>query len=201
MNLQDQLNLSHEQYGLLFGVRRSVRYHDRRRAFYERCHHLTSLLTILMAGSVLFELGKPGDVAGWLKAISVFAALLASMDMVVGYSKRATLHGDLRERFALLEIAMIDGGVEDSAWQKHQRERLMIEKDEPPIYKVLDLLCHNELAEAEGFKRRDSPEYFFKASWWQRFTSQVFRWENANTTPDKTTKKDARACACADAPT
>ena len=201
MNLQEQLNLSDEQYGLLFDVRRSIRYHDRRRAFYERCHHVTSVLTILMAGSVLFELGTPGNAAMWLKAISVLAALMAALDMVVGYSKRVTLHGDLRERFATLEIAMIDGGVDDEAWLIHQRERLMIEKDEPPIYKVLDLLCHNELAEAEGFKRSDSPEYFFKANWWQRFTSQIFRWENANTTPDKTNKKDAKACACAGAPT
>jgi hypothetical protein len=200
MNFRDQFNLSDEQYGLLFGVRRSVRYHDRRRAFYERCHQVTSVLTILMAGSVLFELGKTGEVAGWLKAISVLAALMAALDMVVGYAKRAINHGGLRERFALLEIAMIDGGIDEDTWLKHQRERLMIEKDEPPIYKVLDLLCHNELAEAEGYKRSDSPECFFTANWWQRFTSQIFRWENTDITTDKTKGKGDKISPCTEAP-
>jgi len=185
MNLREQFDLSDEQYGLLFDVRRSVRYHDRRRAFYEQCHHITSLLTILMASSVLFDLGKTGEIACWLKIISVLAALLASLDMVIGYSKRAATHGSLRERFAILEINMIDGSVDDAMWLQHQRERLTIEKDEPPIYKVLDLLCRNELLEAEGYNRKDAPELFFSATPLQQFSSQLFRWENANTTPGK----------------
>lgn len=178
MNLQEQLDLSDEQYGLLFGVRRSIRYHDRRRAFFERCHHITSFLTILMAGSVLFDIAKPAETPGWLQAISFLAAILAAMDMVVGYSKRSSLHSSLRERFANLEIDMISGSNEDNVWQNHQRERLIIEKDEPPVYKVLDLLCNNELLEAEGYSRKKTPKYFFSASMIQTLTSQLIRWEN-----------------------
>lgn len=178
MHLSEQLNLSDEQYGLLFDVRRSIRYHDRRRAFYEQLHHFTSLLTILMAGSVFFDLAKSGETATWLQCLSVIAALFAAMDMVIGYSKRAALHGNLRERFAMLEIDMVDGDTAPATWSKYQRERLIIEKDEPPIYKVLDNLCRNDLLEAEGFNRRDNPEHFFSATWWQRFTSQIFRWDD-----------------------
>lgn len=180
MNLREQLNLSDEQYGLLFDVRRSIRYHDRRRAFYELCHHVTSLLTILMAGSVLFDLAKSGETAWWLQFFSILAALFATLDMVIGYSKRAGSHSSLRERFANLEIDMISGTMEDIVWSKYQRDRLLIEKDEPAIYKVLDLLCRNELLEAEGILKKDTPEQFFAASGWQRFTSQVYRWENVN---------------------
>jgi len=180
MNLREQLELSDEQYGLLFDVRRSVRYHDRRRAFYEQCHHITSVLTILMAGSVLFDIAKPGDAPGWLQAISIAAALLAAVDMVVGYSKRASLHTSLRERFAQLEISMIEGSNDEPVWNGYQKERLLIEKDEPAIYKMLDLLCHNELVEAEGFTREKNPEQFFSANWWQRQTSQFYRWENVS---------------------
>ena len=185
MHLSEQLNISHEQYGLLFDVRRSVRYHDRRRAFYEQLHQITSLLTVLMAGSVFFDLAKPVETANWLQAISVLAAIFAALDMVIGYSKRALLHSSLRERFALLEIDMVMGDAEDATWLNHQRVRLMIEKDEPPVYKVLDGLCRNELLEAEGYKRKDHPLQFFEATCWQQTTSQLFRWENVSTDHDE----------------
>lgn len=170
--------LSDEQYGLLFDIRRSVRYHDRRKAFYEQLHHLTSLMTILMAGSVLFDLAKDGETAGWMIALSVVAALLAAVDMVLGYSRRATLHADLRRRFADLEIAMLMGAPSHEEWQTHLRTRLLIEKDEPAIYKVLDLLCRNELLVAQGFNGKDNPEQFAKVSWWQRLTCQFWRWDS-----------------------
>lgn len=175
MNLDE---LSQEQYGLLFDVRRAVRYHDRRRAFYEQLHHLTSLLTILMAGSVLFDLAKEGKTAGWMVALSTAAALLAAADMVLGYSRRAALHADLRKRFADLEIAMVTEGASNLEWQGYRRTRLLIEKDEPPIYKALDLLCHNELLVAQGHSRTKRPEEFANVNWLQRLTCQIWRWDS-----------------------
>lgn len=178
MNLQQLLQLSNEQYGLLFDVRRAIRYHDRRRSFYEQLHHLTSLLTILMAGSVLFDLAKKAETADWLIWVSVAAALLAAIDMVIGYSKHASLHSSLRERFANLEIEMVSGPDDGDCWLGYHKERLLIEKDEPAIYQVLDGLCRNELLVAEGFSKKDTPEHFFKSGFWQRWTAQLFRWEN-----------------------
>lgn len=178
MNLQEQLQLSDEHYALLFDVRRSIRYHDRRRAFYEQLHHLTSLLTILMAGSVLFDLAKKGETADWLTGISVAAALLAAIDMVIGYSKHASLHSSLRERFANLEIEIISGPADGPRWMNYQKERLLIEKDEPAIYQVLDGLCRNELLVAEGFTKSKNPDQFFNTYFWRRWTAQLFRWEN-----------------------
>ena len=178
MNPQCLLDLSHDKYGLLFDVRRSVRYHDRRRAFYELMHQITGLLTILMAGSVLFDLAKSGSTAWWLIGLSVVAALMAAMDMVVGYNKRANLHGSLRERFALLEIDMIDGDTLDATWQRYQRTRLQIEKDEPAVYKIVDLLCHNELLVSEGVTKDKEPVRFAKMAWYHVWTSHLWRWEN-----------------------
>ncbi|MCG8998423.1 hypothetical protein [Laribacter hongkongensis] len=169
--------LSHDQYGLLFDIRRSVRYHDRRKAFYELLHHITSWMTILMAGSVLFDAAKDGKTADWMICLSIAAALLAAADMVLGYSRRANLHGDLRRRFADLEIAILMGGSSQEEWHEHTRTRLIIEKDEPAIYKVLDLLCRNELLVAEGFNRKDNPEQFANITRYQRWTCQLYRWD------------------------
>lgn len=169
--------MSHSQYGLLFDVRRSVRYHDRRRAFFERMHQVTAGLTILLAGSVLLDLAKPGESAGWLVALSAVAALLSVWDMVVGYAAKAGLHRDLKLRFGALEMALLAGDAEDATWNKHQLERLRIEQDEPPVFRALDLLCHNELMVAEGFGRpHDKPAQFAKVGRWQRTTRHVFHW-------------------------
>lgn len=179
MNLREILNLSDEQYGLLFDIRRSIRYHDRRRAFYEQLHHVTSVLTILLAGSVLFDIAKQGETAEWMTWLSLVAALLATADMVLGYSKRAGLHDQLREKFVMLEIDMVCGPAgEEDKWQDYQKRRLLIEKDEPAIYRVVDGLCRNELLVAEGFSRKDASEHFFKCNFWHRWTAQLFRWDD-----------------------
>lgn len=175
MKLSD---MSDEQFGLLFDIRRSVRYHDRRRAFYERLHRVTNVLTILMAGSVLHELGRSGQPAGWLVAISAMAAILAAIDMVAGFSAYAALHRDLKSRFGALEIAMFSGDADEETWKAHRVKRLEIERDEPPVYRALDLLCHNELAAADGWKRKDNPDHFSDLTPWQRFTCQFFMWSD-----------------------
>lgn len=150
MNLE---HLSNSKFGLLFDVQRSIRYHNRRCGFFEFMHRVTSVLTILMAGSVLFDIGKTGvnggevSTASWLIAISIFAAILAAMDMVIGYAKYADLHRNLKNRFIRLEqkILLSADLSDDSDLQNLIVKRLEIERAEPPIYRALDTLCYNEL--------------------------------------------------------
>ena len=171
-------SLTDTQYGLLFDVRRSARYHERRRAFFESLHRLTSFFTILLAGGVLFELAGTGSPARWLQCIGLFAAALAATDLIVGFAARATQHAGLRARFVDLEMAMARGGTDETAWQAHRLARLAIERDEPPIYRALDLLCRNEMLQAEGFSSEQQPGHFVQVGRWQRLTSQVWHWQN-----------------------
>ena len=151
MNQQQILSLDDFKYGLLFDVRRSIKYHDVRRGFYEWWHKFTNVVTILMAGSVLFDIAKDGSSAWWLTLLGVVAAVMAIFDMVVGYSARAAGHTLLRGEFCDLERQILVGDLSDATWKKHQIRRLDIEKDEPPIYKVLDGLCRNEILKAFKF--------------------------------------------------
>lgn len=178
MNFQDQLHLSDDNYGLLFDVRRSIRYHDRRGAFYERFHQVTSVLTILMAGSVLFDIGKSGPTDLWLTYLALAAALLAAFDMVVGYSRKATLHSELKSRFADLEIRMLTGPSQGEIWAEYATERLRIEKDEPSPYYIVDALCRNELLVASGVRRKERPELFAKVNWYQWATRHFAHWSD-----------------------
>lgn len=170
--------LSDEQYGLLFSVRRSIRYHDRRRAFFERLHRLTGALTILLAGSVLFDIAG-ADTPPWLLALGLASAILAAADMVVGYASHAAIHRDLRGRFVDLEMRMLSSQIDDNAWSQYRLERLRIERDEPPAYRALDLLCHNEVMMSEGYKQ-DS-EHFAQVGWFRRATCNIFHWPNKAT--------------------
>lgn len=170
------MNLSDKQYGLLFAIRRSIRYHDRRRAFFDRLHRLTGVLTILLAGGVLFELAGTGSTAWWLQIIGVVAAVLASFDMVIGYAAYSVRHSNLRGCFVDLEVKIVAGDCEESTWTKYEQERLKIERDEPPIYRALDLLCHNEQCKAEG----SDSQYLADISWFKALTSNFWHYSDIN---------------------
>jgi len=171
--------MSNEQYGFLFDVRRSIRYHDRRRAFFERLHQITGGLTVLLAGSVLFDIARPGDSPWWLLAIAAVAALLSAWDIVVGYASKATLHRDLKGRFCELEAKIFVGDAAADTWASYRAARLRIEQDEPPIYRALDLLCHNELLLAEGYGRDgDDGKHFVTVPGFKRLTSHFIHWAN-----------------------
>lgn len=173
--------MSDAKYALFFDVRRSIRYHDRRRAFFEHMHKITGALTVLLAGSVLFDIARPGDNPAWLLGLAAFAAVLSAFDMMIGYTSKAGLHHDLKVRFGALEIAILAGNADDALWQAHQMERLRIEQDEPPTYRALDSLCRNELLRAEGFRDEDGSGHFVDITGWQRVTRHLFHWADIKT--------------------
>ena len=179
MNLQEQLQLTNVHYNFLFDIRRSMRYHERRRAFFERIQHIVRFLTILMAGVVVMDVAKEGNTAEWMVWIGVTAAIFSIFDLVIDCSSQVALHANLREKFASLEIDIVTGPAKGEIWLDYQKKRLLIEKDEPAIYYVIDGLCRNELLIADGFSKKDDSKHFYKPNFWHRLTAQFFRWEDA----------------------
>jgi hypothetical protein len=100
--------------------------------------------------------------------------LVALVDVVVGYSNLAALHASLKNCFIDLEIDLLkwDGSGDFSVF--HER-RLAIERDEPPIYRALDVLCYDEVCRAEGVER---PAGLPRANALQRMTCHFLKWEN-----------------------
>lgn len=166
--------MTDDQYGMLFGVRRSIRYHEQRAAFFEVLHRVTGALTILLAGSVLYDIARPGNSPAWLLALAALAAILAAFDFVIGYARSGALHRTLKSRFGELEIAILCGDDADETWQKHWAERLRIEQDEPAVYRALDLACHNELLPVEGHGQGSDHRRTIKP--WQYATRHFLHW-------------------------
>ena len=156
----DRERLEEEFRKLLFGVRRSVRYHARRRRFYERFHDRV-LLVVLSSGSasvLAFGFELTGMLTDLVKsALAAVVTVAALVDFVVGSMRKASLHSDLGRRFIALEQRLVAAGSSPSeaALVEATQERLAIESDEPPVLRALDTLCHNELLRAMGYPRSD----------------------------------------------
>lgn len=101
-------------------------------------------------------------------------AVIAALDLVVGTARKARLHDDLARRFIMIEKAMVLVEEPDAALvRKYTAERLEIEADEPPVYRVLDVLCRNELMRAMGYK----PDQLSPVSRPQRLLAHFVDWQ------------------------
>ena len=84
----------------------------------------------------------------------------------------ARVHEDLCRQFIELEketISIAEGQFTEEAALRITAARLTIEAVEPPVKRVLDSLCHNELLRAMGY----GGEEFVRVRWYQRLFAQL----------------------------
>ena len=149
IQVTDQLD--DNTYDLLFGIRRSVRYHMHRRRFYELWNTITVVVAVVggsaSVAAFLSSWGMP-----WIApAVSAFVAFVAACDLAVGTGRRADRHGDLARQFIGLEQSFAHGrSLDETEYEELTKARLQIEASEPPILRLLDALCHFELLRALG---------------------------------------------------
>jgi len=164
-------------WDLLWAVRRSQRYHARRRAFYRRWHQLTALAGLTGGSTVFAAFGHilPASLALWAAAA---VALLSAADLIVGTADMAHAHHDLRRQFGELEADMLrDAAPSAATLAAWEARRLAIEAHEPPVYVALDILCENELIRATGQHLSNTPPH--PLPWFKRATAHLFQWQNA----------------------
>ena len=158
--MDDRERLDEEYRMLLFGVRRSVRYHLRRRRFYERFRDAALLVAAASGSAAVAAFGSEltARLADSVEvAVPAAVAVMALAYLVVRSLRKARLHTDLGRRFIALERRLVAAGSSPSeaALVEATQERLTIESDEPPVLRVLDTLCHNELLRAMGYPRSE----------------------------------------------
>ena len=150
---------------LLFGVRKSIRYHDRRRAWFERWHNM------LMVAAVFATIGAA---ALSFTVLNLVTGILLALDIVIGPPRRAALHQQLRSQFIELEqkFALVGKQLSEQEYQRFYAERLRIEVHEPPIKALLNLLCHFEQWRSQSNKADLSP--LKEISWFKKWSAQCF---------------------------
>jgi hypothetical protein len=159
---------------LLFAVRRSIRYHMRRQAFFEIWQRLTSGVGVVFGsaalGALLTQLGKD------FPSLPIYAAaivtLATGLDLVVGTARMAWTHAALRKRFIDLEKKLLGSDqLSEAEYALLFRERLDIEADEPPVLRALDTICHNDLVQALGMN-----DHQVSLPWYKLLTAQFVNW-------------------------
>ena len=151
----------HERYhNLLFDVRRSVRYHDKREGFFLAVRNTTDFVVFILGSAAALIITQTifSDWPIWGKAIvPLTAAVCTGITLVLQVGAKALAHNSLKRRFIALEQKLIACHRNPTAerMDELQMERLSIETDEPPIKRVLDTICHNELIHAMGSDHRD----------------------------------------------
>lgn len=165
-------------HGLLFDIRRSIRYHNRRRAFFDRLDQMTNMLSVIFGSAAVY-----GVLEQQYKAVALIAAglvtALSAINLVVGSSQRARAHAELARRFIGLEKHMVNSVHDDALALAAQSERLSIEAEEPPVLHVLNVLCHNEQMRSMGYP----PERLAKVGFFQRLFAQVFDFQQHKLRP------------------
>ena len=159
-------DLDDKTYELLFAVRRSVRYHERRRRFYEIWNTIT-VASAVIGGSSAFA-ALMADSTTVSTVFSALVALVGALDLAVGTARRADRHGDLARQFIALEQEFAHGrNLEDDEYETLTRRRLAIEASEPPVLRLLDAMCHYEVLRSLGDATRHP-----RVPWLRRAASQ-----------------------------
>ena len=142
-----------DHWELLFGVRRSVRYHARRERFLDGAHDLGALVAAVSGSAAIASLLAALDSALVVAAVAVSAGFSAH-ELVFRTAKKARLHNDLTREFIALEKELVMAGEDlpESRLRELQARRLDIEAREPPALRVLDAMCHDELVTALGIE-------------------------------------------------
>jgi hypothetical protein len=167
-------------FKLLFGVRRSIRYHNYRRRFFERWSVISDFLIIVSGGTVV-GLASAGSSITNPSTIffGAFIAIVGSLDLVIGFSNKARDYRDLARDFGQLEVEMMKAGenCDNQVFISLTNRRLEIEQNEPPVLRVLDCYCHNEVVRITEYKTYEEAEgEKVKITLFQTFFMPLFDW-------------------------
>jgi hypothetical protein len=160
-----------EKWNLDFDVSKSIRYHAYRRSFWDAADNLAKIVTIISGAAVLVSIIGSNNPIATIFAFVV--ALTGSLDVVLGFSRRARMHDGLYREFSRLAQDIAESSAptetEINAWR---RRRLEIEMDEPGVIDWLERRCSAEEAAARGAEIR--PEWRLKP--YQIILSQFVMW-------------------------
>lgn len=152
-----------------FSIHVSMRYHARRRAWYDRFHRLTML--IIAVGGSAGVAAIYGGLFAEAEYLAIAVAAAGALELAFSLPERARVEDALYRRFTLLAAEIADapaiGDFDLRAWEA---KRLLIRADADDRLEALRRICHNLEAEARGY----APERRYRLWPWQRLLAQLF---------------------------
>lgn len=138
---------------LLFRVRLSTLYHQKRERFFELLDKCVKAVSVIGGSAALSRLTTPNV----LLAIAATITATSTLALVFSFSERSKRHAELARTFRNLEGEIVAAGERDykesdlSEWTAKERS---LESSEPPALGMLVVACHNELSVALGHRDR-----------------------------------------------
>lgn len=175
---------------LLSGVRRSVLYHRHRQRHFDNLNRWKTAITLLSGSAAMVTILAHLKNDLWPLAASALVTVVSTAELVIGTTAKARVHADLARRFLELECSMtLVQHPTHVDLQKYTADRLLIEADELPILRILDVLCHNELMLAYGYEWDE----LIYVSRWQRFWAPMCSMPNKVTTQTIRQRRNSRS--------
>ncbi len=165
--------MTDEQYEHLFSVRRSIRYHSKREAYYSRSHYVATVVNFVAGTGAVIAALQNLESPTTVIALSALISAVSAVDIISNNARKSWLHSDLRKQFINLEAQQLRLDVtSNEILPTLMSKRLKIEAEEPPVHRALDIICHNELVIALGMNDDAKGEI----SIFKRLTAQWFLW-------------------------
>ena len=159
---ENEDKLEDDLFKLQFNLGRSIRYHSRRRKFFDFWDKLTTFCSLVFSSTATYGVLSTNE-----KITLISGAIVT---IVIGFSNKARGHFDFVKQYSLLERMSIKEVLSEKLLKQITDEKLSIESTEPPVLRVLNEMCWNEEAKAQGIK----PEKWRKIKWYQRLFSSFF---------------------------
>lgn len=153
-----------------FNIRRSIRYHTKRRRFFDKLHRIVVFLTVICGSSAFVALMSDNQkIATWVTLVITLVSLL---DLAIDFSGKSVLHDNLQRKFSDLLNKTIVCDDSNQKLKELEVDRILIEKDEPTALKALNILCHNEQCIAQGHDKD-----LYDISFWRKLLRNFFSFD------------------------
>ena len=147
---------------LYFAARRSVKYHEYRQRHFKFWTDFFTFLNIMLGALTLYLVAYADELmlveygSMPVKLIpAIIITVLNSIILVYKLNDKAQLHTSLRVQFQKLAVYLkkleIEDRMDGDAVARGIKRRVKIEVDEPPVLKVLNVICHNETNQSLGY--------------------------------------------------
>jgi len=168
-NDENTQNTQIQAHELLFGVRRSIQYHNRRKGFYNQFNLLTNAFAIIGGSGMALQMLQQTNNAWAATASGMFIVITSTVNLVVNTTHKANQHHNIAQQFIALEKQIITAQQPIININQWQSTKLTIEANEPPILQVLDTICHNDLLRRMGY----NDSFQVQVSFIQRLLSNI----------------------------
>lgn len=169
-NQETTTDLLDKQHNLLFNAGRSMRYHDKRSAFFDIVDKFLTFITLIFSSATIATLIKDRTISAAILAIISSAA--SALSLVCGFAIKSRNHFDFKRQWYDLYCDIENTPPTKEALDGFQKRYQNIEREEPAVMIWLNQICYIEQCKAMGRSEKDlQEENISPIHWFYRLTA------------------------------